>query len=69
MPSALQVLAQLNNMTQNTQQLTFTLTIEEANYILAALQELPAKVCNPLTRNIQEQANAQLQPAAEAATE
>ena len=56
-------------MTQNTQQLTFTLTIEEANYILAALQELPAKVCNPLTRNIQEQANAQLQPTAQAATE
>ena len=69
MPSALQVLAQLNNMINNSQTLTFTLSIEQANYILAALQELPAKISNPLTKAIQDQANAQLQPPAEAATE
>jgi hypothetical protein len=57
-------------MTPNTQTLNFTLTIEQANYILAALQELPAKISNPLTKEIQEQANAQLQPAvAEPASE
>ena len=56
-------------MINNSQTLTFTLTIEQANYILAALQELPAKISNPLTKAIQDQANAQLQPPAEAATE
>lgn len=45
------------------QQITFTLTIEEANNILQGLQELPAKVANPLTRKLQEQAAQQLQQA------
>jgi hypothetical protein len=43
--------------------ITFTLTdfsIDEVNAILAALQELPAKVCNPLTQKIRQQAEAQL---------
>jgi hypothetical protein len=47
--------------------LTFTdITIQEANAILAGLQELPAKVCNPLTQKLQQQAQQQLQPPAEA---
>ena len=33
--------------------LTLTnLTVEEINNILAGLQELPAKICNPLTKKI-----------------
>lgn len=38
---------------------TFTLTEEEANIILVALQELPAKVCNPLSVKLHEQAQKQ----------
>lgn len=41
-------------------ELTFTLSISEANTVLAALQELPAKVANPLTAKIQQQAQQQL---------
>ena len=41
-------------------ELTFTLTIEETNVILAALQELPAKVCNPISQKLQQQAKPQL---------
>jgi hypothetical protein len=40
--------------------LTFTLTIEEANTILEGLQELPAKICNPLSNKIKQQAQEQL---------
>lgn len=43
-------------------ELNFTLTIDEANQILMALQELPAKICNPLSAKLQEQAKAQLEP-------
>jgi hypothetical protein len=46
----------------------FELNLEEANAILAALQELPAKICNPLTEKIKTQAQAQIAqmvPAAE----
>ena len=43
--------------------LTFELDLNEANVILAALQELPAKVCNPLSQKITQQAKAQLEPA------
>lgn len=43
---------------------TFTLklelTIEETNIVLAALQELPAKLCNPMSQKIQQQAQPQL---------
>jgi hypothetical protein len=39
---------------------TFTVTEQEANMILAGLQELPAKVANPLTRKLQEQAQEQM---------
>jgi len=37
------------------------LTLTEANSILEALQELPAKICNPLCVNIKAQAEQQLQ--------
>lgn len=41
--------------------LHFTITMQEANAILAALQELPAKICNPLSQKITEQAQAQIE--------
>lgn len=66
MPNAQPVLAQLNNMIPNTTELTFKVTIEEANSILAGLQELPAKICNPLSVKLQAQAKEQLpEPTAE----
>lgn len=39
---------------------TFTVTEQEANLLVAGLQELPAKVANPLTKKLQEQAQAQM---------
>ena len=60
MPNVRQVLAQLNNMISNNTELTLKITIEEANLVLAGLQELPAKVSNPLTMKIQQQAREQL---------
>lgn len=42
---------------------TFTFTdisFDEANIILAGLQELPAKVANPLTQKLQAQAQGQM---------
>ena len=41
-------------------ELTFTFTVQEANNILAALQEMPAKIANPLSAKIQQQARPQL---------
>ncbi len=40
------------------QEYTFTLTEEEANIVITGLQELPAKVANPLTQKLIEQAKA-----------
>jgi hypothetical protein len=40
--------------------LTFEVTLNEANAILAGLQELPGKVCNPLSQKITEQAKEQI---------
>jgi hypothetical protein len=57
MLSAQPVLAQLNNMTQLT---ISELTLDEVNAMLIALQELPAKICNPLSDKIRTQAKAQL---------
>lgn len=66
MPSVQQVPALLNNMISNSTELTFKVTIEEANSILAGLQELPAKICNPLSVKLQAQAKEQLpEPTAE----
>ena len=39
---------------------TFQVTYEEANIILAGLQELPAKIANPLTQKLQQQAQEQI---------
>jgi hypothetical protein len=36
------------------------LSVDEVNAILAALQELPGKICNPMTQKIRQQAEAQL---------
>lgn len=36
------------------------LSIDEVNTILSGLQELPAKVCNPLTNKVVKQAQEQL---------
>ena len=59
MKTAPLVLAQLgNNMTQ---EFTFTLTKEEANVILVALQELPGKICNPLSDKLRKQALQQVE--------
>lgn len=41
--------------------LNFKFTLNEANAILAGLQELPAKVCNPISQKITEQAKVQLE--------
>lgn len=54
-----QALAQLSN-TMNPE-LNFTLTLEEVNLILAALQEAPAKLCNPLTEKLKTQAKPQIE--------
>ena len=50
---------------------TFQLTLEETNAILAALQELPGKICNPLSDKIKSQAQEQINEmqAAEASVE
>ena len=40
--------------------ITLKITVEEANLILAGLQELPAKVSNPLTNKLVQQAQEQL---------
>lgn len=42
---------------------TFKVTEEEAHFILNAIQELPARIANPLTNKLQAQAAAQLDPA------
>jgi hypothetical protein len=39
----------------------FQLTLEETNIILAALQEIPAKLCNPVSDKIKSQAQAQIE--------
>ena len=75
MPSAQRGPAQLNKeiMNQNPT-FTFQLNLEETNIILAALQEIPAKVCNPISDKIKAQAQEQiaaiqaLQAAQESAT-
>ena len=47
--------------------LNFSLSIDETNAILAALQELPAKICNPMTQKIKSQAEPQIKQLQEAA--
>lgn len=45
---------------------TFTFTEQEATLVINAIQELPAKLANPLTQKIQEQARQQASSAEEA---
>lgn len=40
--------------------LKLELSVEEINHVLSGLQELSAKICNPLSVKIQKQANEQL---------
>lgn len=39
----------------------FKITKEEANILLIALQELPGKICNPLSEKLREQAIEQVE--------
>lgn len=39
---------------------TFVLSLNDANAILAALQELPAKIANPITDKLKAQAQEQI---------
>lgn len=56
MKSAQPVPVQLNEIIM---EYTFTFTEQEANLILNAIQEMPAKLANPLTQKIQQQAKEQ----------
>lgn len=47
-------------MTTETSITLTNLSIKEVNFILAALQELPAKLANPLSQKIREEAEAQI---------
>ena len=60
MPNVQQVLAQLSKIMNQNPIFTFELNLEETNIILAALQEVPAKVCNPLSDKIKAQAQTQI---------
>jgi hypothetical protein len=47
----------------NVQDLKITiegLSVQEVNAVLAGLQELPGKICNPLSKKITEQAETQV---------
>jgi hypothetical protein len=48
------------------QEFTFKLTLEEANAILNSIQDLPARVANPLTEKLQKQAREQIDAQREA---
>jgi hypothetical protein len=64
-------------MTNQNPTFNIQINLEETNMVLAALQELPAKICNPLSEKIKSQAQAQIatmqaaeqEPVAEQASE
>jgi len=62
MQSVLQALVQLSKHMEQSKDtlITLTVTVEEANTLLAGLQELPAKKANPLTNKLVKQAQEQL---------
>jgi hypothetical protein len=60
MPNVQPVLVQLSKIMNQNPTFTFELSLEETNIILAALQEVPAKVCNPLSDKIKAQAQTQI---------
>jgi hypothetical protein len=47
-------------MTNQNPTFTIEINLEETNMVLAALQELPAKLCNPLSEKIKSQAQEQI---------
>ncbi len=47
-------------MTNQNPTFTIEINLEETNMVLAALQELPAKICNPISEKIKTQAQAQI---------
>ena len=47
-------------MTNQNPTFTIQINLEETTMVLAALQELPAKLCNPLSEKIKSQAQAQI---------
>lgn len=47
-------------MTNQNPTFTIEINLEETNMVLAALQELPAKLCNPLSEKIKTQAQSQI---------
>lgn len=53
-------LAQLDNMSQENLKIE-NLVLDEVNAILVALQELPGKICNPLSDKIRQQVMGQLE--------
>ena len=57
MPNVLPALAQLNNMTTKT--FNLSLTVDQLNVIMAALGELPFKTSNELIQEIVKQFNEQ----------
>lgn len=40
--------------------ISLSLTVEEVNQLLLGLQEMPAKICNPLSTKIHVQAESQI---------
>lgn len=63
MQNVQRALAQLNKPKMNKELLlSFAdLSVDETNAILQGLQELPAKICNPLTEKLRAQAGPQIQ--------
>ncbi len=40
--------------------INITITVKELNYLLIAAQELPGKICNPLSKKLRDQAKSQI---------
>lgn len=53
--------SQTQPQTQQEPTITLKLSVTEVNYILEANENLPAKIANPLSLKIRQQATAQLQ--------
>jgi len=49
--------------------ITLTLSVNDANLVLQALQELPYRVSNKLIENIQAQGSQQIQPQTQTASD
>lgn len=51
------------NTQPNDQKVTVTFTVNEANTVLAALQEMPYRIADPIIRTVLEQVQPQVQAA------